>query len=272
MAAIWTAALSLASSLYSGLSEDDPKTPGITGYNKQLKQSKLALLSQAAPELLESLKISKKQAKGLGKQGKVSYGGQLYRIPNSDEYGKLVSQIESQQFAKMEETRQKLADSPLFKSIFARAGGDFGMFDKELTEGFAKIGSRALGASSALGTINNASVANRALGPLALERAQFLQNLQLGAEGQAINATLGLPFSGSNLTMPTSIQGHQQGLFNQYQFNTGVKLGNAQMINQGSSNKSSYFGGLGNSLAGFAGNFAGGSGGGMFGGTTVNEV
>lgn len=215
-------------------------------------QSRLAFIAANFPEMLSEFEITKKTAKGLPRFESVKFAKGRYRVPTSEDLDNILSKLEDRGFQQIEDTRKRMSESPLFRAVFARAGGDLGQFESDLTAGFGKIGSRALGAASASGNITTPALAARALGPLALQRAQIMEQMRQQAQNQAMSLTMGMPIGAGNLgpgmSLPESrglIQALYQGNMAAMMANQSAKYGLA------GAKSSAYMGAL-NPIAGLS--------------------
>lgn len=224
-------------------------------FPKATGKAKLGVIAQAFPEMMEGLRISKKDAKsqGLGKFETAKIGNQLYRVPDSAEFESLVGQVEDQQFERVESTRQKLLQQPLFRTIMKRASGDLSDVEQFTADAFGDLAQRSVGAAAAKGTLTTPGAVNRALGPLALQKAQYLQGLQDTAQRQAIAASTQAPGAATSIYGAPTLGGTSAMLGSIAQQNMGIGQFNAGI----SSAQAGLYGGAASGAGGLMGSLFG---------------
>lgn len=151
----------------------------------------LAFLGEGIDEfIIQDKKAGKKAARTdtsntvkLGKGQFLDVGKLQRRLPE------ILQRVEGKKLQQTEATAKRLQDSPLFRGIFGEAKGDFDAeFTANVDQAFGALGGRLLGAGSASGFLADPNRQAALLGPVALQRTQFLKGIQKAAEAQALGA------------------------------------------------------------------------------------
>lgn len=96
-------------------------------------------------------------------------------------------------------TYDKLKNSPQFAGIFGEANGQYGdEFNKDLDAAYTQMAGSALGVGAKSGFLADPNKQAQLLGPLALNKVQYLKGVQKNAEAQALGYSGAGLLGGSN--------------------------------------------------------------------------
>lgn len=147
----------------------------------------------------------------------------------------LAGEYESKQVANFQGFYDKLGDVPALSGLFSDAKGEFSQeFTKQINTGYEQMAGAALGTGAVSGFLADPAKQAKILGPLALQKAQYLKDLQMIQQGKALslagagglvgasqNATTGLgvsPFTGQAAAAAGMFGGFNQDLSFKTQF------------------------------------------------------
>lgn len=185
--------------LFSGSSSGGP-TYGKKG-KKQLNLNALfpilmqsfyanAALGNDPIAFLNSFKVDKKAFKDAAKSGSDSgflhIGGSYYDMGAlTKAVSGLLQQQEDKKIADFGKTYEKLKGTPQFAGIFNEASGGYSG-DADLNKAYEQMAGSALGVGAKSGFLLDPNKQAELLGPLALQKAQYLKAVQKNAEAQAL--------------------------------------------------------------------------------------
>lgn len=132
--------------------------------------------------------FSKDKPKG-GKPGEyLKVGGQWLNVGSlASKLPEYVGMQEDAALKAQGATYDKLKDSPQFAGIFDEASGNYGpQFSADLDKAYTEMAGSVLGAGAASGFLLDPNKQAELLGPLALQKVQYLKAIQKNAEAQAL--------------------------------------------------------------------------------------
>lgn len=182
--------------------------------------------------------MSKKKGKGAF-SAKVGKGQFLDVSALSEALPGLLEKAQSSQIGMFNQTVDKLSQVPAFKGIFDEASGNFSQeFTGQVNAGYEGMANSLLGQGAVGGFLSDSNKQAQILGPLALQKAEYLKNIQKAAEAQKLGLAGAGGLSGSN---PGSLLGASpQGAYGQGIFAGAGLYGNNAQFNAGQGFKSAF--------------------------------
>ena len=213
-------------------------------------------------EFLKQFQVDKPKGgfKKGDKQGLIKMGGTWYDVAGlSAAVPDLLQQQQAAQADQFQKSYDTLSAVPALQGIFDEASGQFSpQFTADINAGYEAFGGALLGQGAQSGFLADPNKQASILGPLALDKAMFLKNLQKSSEAQALGlAGVGGLTSPVGATGAGTAQSYLPGIFNV----ASMQQGQSQfMSNQGflekQSNQQGYGALLGAGLGAY-GTYAG---------------
>jgi hypothetical protein len=180
----------------------------------------------------------------------------------------MLQQAQAAQAKQFQSTYDALSQVPGLAGIFGEAQGNFApQFTSDINVAYESMGASLLGQGAKSGFLADPNKQATILGPLALDKAMFLKNLQKSAEAQALGLAGAGGLSGSGAAnMAQGQQAYLPGVFNSAQLFQGNQQFNANLGFQSSAMQAQQaMAGAGFLQNMLGGAFAGGQNPGMFG-------
>lgn len=151
----------------------------------------------------------------------------------------LLEQAQTAQIGMFNETVDKLSQIPAFKGIFDEASGNFSQqFTQDVNAGYESLGNALLGQGVVGGFLSDTNKQAQILGPLALQKAEFLKNIQKAAEAQKLGLAGAPMLAAGN---PVGLLGAApQGAYQPGIFNAASLFQNSSQFNAGMGFKGAF--------------------------------